>query len=175
MLILECWIWIYNIFENRVDEKYLIMKNLSLKVKGILFVVLMSILGCKKENYFDVENLYNLKFFNSYETYALVEPVNDTIYYWFQPNGEMLKIGRDYSIKNGAVKLTSIDTIKYSYWMDKDFLYWHLHPSENGKLLPIFGQDNGEWKILKLNSDTMVVDLYYQKKKFGHMGFKALK
>lgn len=152
-----------------------ILMNLSLKVKRISLIVLISMLGCKKEDNFSAENLYNLKIMDPNDTYSIIEPVNDTIYYFFQPNGEMIKIGYDYSIKSGTIKLVSVDTIKCVYILDKDILYMKLALSEYNKLLPSFGKDECQWEILKLNSDTMIVNLYAQKKKVGHCGFKVLK
>lgn len=149
--------------------------NLHLKVKSLWFIALISMLGCKKENNFNPESLSNLKIMDPYDTYSLIEPVSDTIYYLFQPNGEMMKIGHNYSIQNGVTKLINVDTIRHVYILDENYLYMNVHPSHYNQLIPVFGKDKLQWEILKLNSDTMIVNLYAQKKLVGHCGFKVLK
>jgi hypothetical protein len=40
--------------------------------------------------------------------------------------------------------------------------------------IPRFGKESNEWVILELNSDTLIVDHYFNGFKVGHYGFYVL-
>ncbi len=136
----------------------------------LLFITLL--MSCEKEDdriNIQIEDIINYTFIDPNE-----DPGNipDTVYYDFKPDNKMTKILYDYELNNTSIELVKIDTIQCIYFLENNSLFTTYDLSEP-TLINGFGINNLEWNILKLNSDTMIIDLYTinVRQKVGHRGF----
>ncbi len=99
----------------------------------------------------------------------LIQPFIDTVFYQFQENGILVKTLHDYSETDGTMQLEQAYTVEREYLIDKNRIF--IVPPTEIKLTPSFGKDHYQWEVLKLNSDTMIVDFYQNHVHTGHYGF----
>lgn len=147
--------------------------------KIILLLSILTFIACEKEKEaIDISMIKNYVIMDPYEG---IDHVNidlpDTVYYYFKENNKMTKIRFNYSLINDTIALESKDTLECIYYADSNHLFMTVDWDKQDRLDPIFGRDNNEWVVLKLNSDTLIVDLYQngeKRIKVGHYGFSVL-
>ena len=117
----------------------------------------------------DISNITDYIIMDPFDqTISPNDTIPDTVYYNFKENGKMIKT------LNGNYSVDCVYLIRKSnhLFMTID---WEIP-----KVVVMFGKESNEWEVLKLNSDTMIVDRYYnydgsKREKIGHYGFKVLK
>jgi len=117
-----------------------------------------------------------LSIMDAFEDMGHNDNVQDTVYYQFNKNQTMQKIRLNYIEEDGVITLAGKDIIKCIYYLKNNSIFMTLHDDEMGKILPSFGKDYAEWKVLELNADTLIVDAYThgdKRLKVGHWGFSV--
>jgi hypothetical protein len=149
--------------------------------KYFLLISILTFVACEKDKgSIDVSIISNFIIMDPHERSADGnDVVQDTVYYYFKENNEMTKIRFNYSLINDKVSLESKDTVECVYYAESNHLYMTTDwEKENDYLVPSFGRNENEWVVLKLDSDTLIVDRYLngtERSKVGRIGFCVLK
>jgi hypothetical protein len=133
-------------------------------------LLLFTIIGCEKDETIDASQIINYVVMDPFEgSIEFGDAIQDTVYYYFNDNNKMLKIRYDYALIQGDVKLDKIDSVNCIYYVSENHLSMTIETTDF--YVPYFGKDFNEWKILELNSDTLIIDQYFNGTKVGHFGF----
>lgn len=147
------------------------------RILGLVVIILIVSCESEEETKFHYSDFHNLTIMDPYEGISNDENAQDTVFYLFGTNNAMTKIRFDYSETDGVAILEKKDTVTSLYYLENNSLIMTTAKlDETFNLEPIFGKDYAEWKVLTLNSDTMIVDAYSyggQRLKAGHWGFSV--
>lgn len=142
----------------------------------ILTLSILTFVACEKDKEsIDISIITNYIIMDPFEESVIIgDLIQDTVFYHFKDDGKMTKIRFNYSLIDNKIALESKDTVKYIYYIDSNSLFMK---TDYEGIYPNFGIDNNEWVVLRLNSDTLIVDLYQngeKRVKVGHYGFSVL-
>jgi len=142
-------------------------------------LVLVTFLSCEKEdNAIDARLLKNYIIMDPFEDAGSLNDVaQDTVYYFFKENDKMTKICLNYSMVDEEIILESRDTVECLYYTESNHVFMTVDWENETMLVPGFGKDNNEWAIVKLSSDTLVVDWFQNGEsriKVGRVGFSVI-
>lgn len=143
-------------------------------MKYIFILILLPLLACNNNNTIPLDTITTYTIIDPHEESfdfngQLIQPFIDTVFYQFQENGLLVKTLHDYSVIDDKIILEQSYTVEREYLIDKNRIF--IYPPSDLALTHSFGKDHHQWEVLKLNSDTMIVDLYQNKLRVGHCGF----
>ena len=147
--------------------------------KLLALLVLVTFLSCgKEENVIDASLLRNYVIMDPFEkAHSWNSDAQDSVYYLFKDNGKMTKIRLNYSLVDEEIILESRDTVECLYYTEANHVFMTVDWDNVTMLIPNFGKDDNEWVILKMSSDTLVVDWFQNgvsRTKVGRVGFCVL-
>ncbi|GAO29935.1 hypothetical protein [Geofilum rubicundum] len=145
----------------------------------LTLLVLVILLSCEKEDHqIDARLLKNYVIMDPYEDAVSFDDVaQDTVYYFFKENDKMTKVRLNYSLVDDAIILESRDTVECLYYTESNHVFMTVDWDNETMPVPGFGKDFNEWAIVKLNSDTLVVDWFQNGEsriKVGRVGFSVI-
>lgn len=145
----------------------------------ILTLSILTFVACEKnKESIDISIIKNYIIMDPFEESVIIgDLIQDTVFYHFKDEGKMTKIRLNYSLIDNKIALESKDTVECIYYIDSNHLFMTTDWESIDYLVPMFGKDNNEWVVLKLNSDTLIIDHYQngeKRIKVGHYGFSVL-
>jgi hypothetical protein len=97
----------------------------------------------------------------------------DTVFYEFKEDGMVILTLHDYELKEEQLTLKQKLDDQYKYQIEGNRII--IFPKTNTIHMSVsFGKVLNQWEVLKLNADTMIVDLYQNKTHAGHCGFSVM-